>query len=81
MGGGHHSLLMLLVTVPDKTIDICMLITVVVGCRQVASVLKNHRIVGLEGASKAIKSNPLLKAGIQIKGDLWWPYELMSSYH
>ena len=30
----------------------------------------NHRIIELEGAYKAIKSNPLLIAGIQIKGDL-----------
>ena len=27
----------------------------------------DHRIVRLEGASKAIESNPLLKAGMQIK--------------
>ena len=36
---------------------------------QVKASAKNHRIMELEGVSKAIKSNPLLKAGIQIKAD------------
>ena len=30
---------------------------------------QNPRIMELEGTSKAIQSNPLLKAGIQIKAD------------
>ena len=31
---------------------------------------KYHRIIDLEGAYKAIESNPLLNAGIKIKGHL-----------